>query len=234
MTAKNFRAFLLLSGALVVAGAAADVWLLDRPLPVVQRKLKDSPPTTITQAQLEALLGRIAPALSSEMRSRLGEAVLLEANRAGYDPLFVLAMVSVESGFHMQATSERGARGLVQIMPSTFAWISAREPDVGGDDYETGQDPVVDVRLAVRYFRWLERRFGSRDDALMAYNAGPKRLRQYKLVDEIPDRIKEYPRRVKREYTRFVGLLASNSPVEGSEVLLARAQSSKPVLTVQR
>ena len=223
MKAKNLRGFLVLSAVLVIAGAAGDVWLLDRPLPAAGRKLKDSPPTALTQVQLDALLDKIAPALPSEMREKLAEAVLLEANRAGYDPLFVLALVSVESGFRMQATSERGARGLLQMKPSTFAWISAREPDVGGDDYETGQDPVVDVRLAVRYFRWLERRFGSRDDALMAYNAGPKRLREYKLVDEIPERIKEYPRRVKREYARFVQVLGGR---EGNEILLARVQGS--------
>jgi soluble lytic murein transglycosylase-like protein len=233
MKAKNFRGFLVLLAGLVIAGAAADVWLLDRPLPAAGRKLKDSPSTALTQPQLEALLGRVAPALPAEMREKLGEAVLLEANRAGYDPLFVLALVSVESGFRMQATSERGARGLVQMKPSTFAWISAREPDVGGDDYETGQDPVVDVRLAVRYFRWLERRFGSRDDALMAYNAGPKRLREYKLVDEIPERIKEYPRRVKREYARFVHV-AGEGREESGQVLLARAQSAHAVRTAQR
>jgi soluble lytic murein transglycosylase-like protein len=233
MRAKNFRGFLVLSAGLVIAGAAADVWLLDRPLPAAGRKLKDSPSTTLSQAQLEALLGRVAPALPAEMREKLGDAVLLEANRAGYDPLFVLALVSVESGFRMQATSERGARGLVQMKPSTFAWISAREPDVGGDDYETGQDPVVDVRLAVRYFRWLERRFGSRDDALMAYNAGPKRLREYKLVDEIPERIKEYPRRVKREYARFVHVLGDGRE-ESGQVLLARAQSAQGLRTAQR
>jgi len=233
MKAKNLRGFLVLSAGLVIGGAAADVWLLDRPLPAAGRKLKDSPPTTLTQAQLDALLTRVAPALPSNMREKLGEAVLLEANRAGYDPLFVLALVSVESGFRMQATSERGARGLLQMKPSTFAWISAREPDIGGDDYETGQDPVVDVRLAVRYFRWLERRFGSRDDALMAYNAGPRRLRQYKLVDEIPERIKEYPRRIKREYGRFVQL-AGGAREEGGEVLLARAQGAQGLETAQR
>ena len=231
MKAKTLRGFLVLSAGLVIAGAAADVWLLDRPLPAAGRKLKDSPSTTLTQAQLDALLARVAPALPPDMREKLGEAVLLEGNRAGYDPLFVLALVSVESGFRMQATSERGARGLVQMMPSTFAWISAREPDVGGDDYQTGQDPVVDVRLAVRYFRWLERRFGSRDDALMAYNAGPRRLRQYKLVDEIPERIKEYPRRIKREYARFVQVLGGH---DENEVLLARAQSEKALRTAQR
>jgi soluble lytic murein transglycosylase len=233
MTAANFRGFLVLSAGLVIGGAAGDVWLLDRPLPAAERKIKDSPKPTLSEAQLGSVLAKVAPALPQEMRDKLAEAILLEANRAGYDPLFVLALVSVESSFRMQATSERGARGLVQMKPSTFAWISAREPDIGGDDYETGQDPVVDVRLAVRYFHWLERRFGSRDDALMAYNAGPSRLRQYKLVDEIPERIKEYPRRIKREYTRFVGVL-DVSREEGGEVLLARAQNGHVAVAVQR
>jgi soluble lytic murein transglycosylase len=223
MKMPNLPGLVFLSIAVVAAGAAADVWLLERPLPTVERRIKDSPPRVLTEAQLSTLLAKVAPSLTPDLREKLGEAVLLESNRAGYDPLFVLALVSVESRFRLQVTSDRGARGLVQIMPSTFAWISAREPDIGGDDYETGQDPVVDVRLAVRYFHWLEKRFGTRDDALMAYNAGPKRLRQYKLTDEIPERIKEYPRRIKREYARFVQLLGGGRD-EGGEILLARVQ----------
>ena len=105
------------------------------------------------------------------------------------------------------------------MKPSTFAWISAREPDIGGDDYETGQDPVVDVRLAVRYFRWLELRFGSRDDALMAYNAGPGRMRHYKRVG-IPPAVRAYPRKVMREYERFARLAGRQDP---RDVMLARA-----------
>ena len=109
------------------------------------------------------------------------------------------------------------------MKPSTFASISAREPDVGGDDYETGQDPVVDVRLAVRYFRWLEHRFRSRNHALMAYNAGPKRLQQYEKAGEIPDKLREYPRRVMKEYRRFVRM-ASGGRDPLADVLLARAR----------
>jgi soluble lytic murein transglycosylase-like protein len=65
------------------------------------------------------------------------------------------------------------------------------------------EDPVVDVRLAIRYFRWLEKRFHKRDEALMAYNAGPQRMRVYKRTG-IPDALREYPRRVMKEYQRFV------------------------------
>ena len=208
--------------ALVVAGAAAEVAFLPRAVPKPAEALKDSPRTTLTQPDLEVLLARVGKSLDSDLRKKLADAVLTESARAGYDPLFVLALVAVESRFRMSASSERGASGLMQLKPSTFAWISAREPDAGGEDSATGEDPVVDVRLAVRYFRWLERRFHSRDEALMAYNAGPRRVRQYKRAGgEFPDRLREYPRRVMKEYRRFVRMANGGRDTQG-ELLLAR------------
>ena len=216
------RAILGLCLALVIAGASAEVFLLPRALPGSSERLKGKPRPTMTLKELEGLLGKVARTLDPGLRVKLADAVLTEAARAGYDPLFVLALVSVESRFRLNAASERGASGLMQLKPSTFAWISAREPDVGGDDLASGDDPVVDVRLAVRYLRWLERRFHTRDEALMAYNAGPRRLQQYKRVDEIPERLHEYPRRVMKEYRRFVRIAAGGRDPQ-SDVLLARA-----------
>src|SRR5262249_47445575 len=150
---------------------------------------------------------KVAKTLDSKLRSKLAEAVLTESSRGGLDPLFVLALVSVESRFRISVESERGASGLMQLMPSTFAWIAGREPDIA-DDAQVMEDPVIDVRLAVRYFKWLEHRFHSRDQALMAYNAGPKRVQQYKKSGDFPESLKEYPRRVMKEYQRFVRIQA--------------------------
>jgi soluble lytic murein transglycosylase-like protein len=108
----------------------------------------------------------------------------------------------------------------MQLKPSTFAWIAAREPDLNGDDAAVAEDPVLDVRLAVRYFHWLEKRFDNREDALMAYNAGPRRLARYKHWGSVPDHLREYPRRIAREYQRFVRLTGGDAR---SGVLLARA-----------
>jgi soluble lytic murein transglycosylase-like protein len=219
------RTTLLVCLGLVLAGAVADVWVLERPTVASDRQLKDQPANAMTQPQLEALLVRVAPSLPADIRVKLAEAVLAESSRAGYDPLFILALVSVESRFRLKVASERGAYGLVQLKPSTFAWISAREPDLGGEDLDVADDPVVDVRLAIRYFRWIERRFRTRDEALMAYNAGPKRIKQYRgRLKDIPDTYKEYPRRIKREHARFVRLVGGQSDTADSEVLLARVQ----------
>ena len=208
--------------ALVVAGAASEVAFLPRALPKPPERLKESARKVMTQPELEALLARVGKSLDPDLRTKLAEAVLTESARAGLDPLFVLALVAVESRFRMNANSERGAAGLMQLKPSTFAWISAREPDAGGEDSATGEDPVVDVRLAVRYFHWLERRFHSRDEALMAYNAGPRRVQEYKRAGgEFPDRLREYPRRVLKEYRRFVRMQGGGRDPQ-SDVLLAR------------
>lgn len=215
-------------GGLVLAGAAAEFLLFPRALPKFPESGRVSDkPTVMTKAQMVALLGRVAKSLDPDLRSRLADAVLTESSRGGLDPLFVLSLVAVESRFKVSAESERGAYGLMQMKPSTFAWIAGREPDIA-DDTQVSEDPVVDVRLAVRYFKWLEHRFHSRDEALMAYNAGPKRLQQYQKAGEIPDAVKEYPRRIMREHQRFVRILSSS--VDTSAMLARENKSPEPPL----
>ncbi|MFN2550149.1 MAG: lytic transglycosylase domain-containing protein [Myxococcales bacterium] len=212
MAGRHVRTFAIagICAGFVLAGAAAEVVLLPRALPKTPEAGKGEPLRVMTQAQMEGLLAKVAKNLDSRLRDRLADAVLTESSRGGLDPLFVLALVSVESRFRISVESERGASGLMQLMPSTFAWIAGREPDIA-DDAAVMDDPVIDVRLAVRYFKWLEHRFHSRDEALMAYNAGPKRLMQYKKSGEIPDSLREYARRVMKEYQRFVRIQSGGS-----------------------
>jgi soluble lytic murein transglycosylase-like protein len=219
--------------AVVVAGAAAEVAFRPRPLPVPAQPIKSAQTLQpLTQPEMESILSKVAKTLDEPLRVRLADAVLTESTRAGFDPLFVLALVAVESRFKAQASSDRGAAGLMQLKPSTFAWIAGREPDLDGDDAAVSEDPVLDVRLAIRYFRWLEHRFHSRDDALMAYNAGPKRLLQYKRAGEVPDTLREYPKKVLKEYQRFVRMAGrpsdalartATAPVASADDMLARA-----------
>jgi soluble lytic murein transglycosylase-like protein len=94
------------------------------------------------------------------------------------DPLLVAAVVEVESGFDAAAVSPRGARGLMQIIPSTWRELNpasacrgahappAREP---GCIY----DPVANLAAGTRHLRGLLGRFnGDVLLALAAYNAG--------------------------------------------------------------
>jgi soluble lytic murein transglycosylase len=226
----KFRAALLaICAAVAAAGVAADLTLLDRAPPPAERKLKEQP--RFGKGHLRALLARRAPRLPDELRERLADAILVESARSGYDPIFVLSLVAVESGFRVGAESERGARGLVQLKPSTFAWISAREPDAGGQELLLGEDPVVDLRLAVRYIRWLEKKFKTRDAALMAYNAGPRRAREYLRDGEVPERLRAYVKQIRREHERLAADAALAVPLP--ELPAAAAPAPRPVLLAQ-
>ena len=192
-------------------GIAAELPFLDRPAPPPVAAAAETP--RFTERHLAAVLAKRAPKLDVGLRDRLSDAIQAEANLGGYDPLFVAALVAVESGFRIRAESARGARGLLQLKPSTFAWISARFPDVGGEGLVPGEDPIIDVRLAVRYFRWLDLRFKSRDAALYAYNAGPSRAARYVRSGEAPDRVKDYARQVRREHEKLVKLADKIAPL---------------------
>ena len=220
MAARNARiAVAVVCVCLAVGGTLTVLLRMPPTAPSAPKAEQDPGKAPLSQAKLEVLLGRVARSLDPKLRAKLAEAVLTESARAGYDPLFILGLVSVESSFRTHVSSERGAYGLMQLQPSTFAWIAGREPDIG-DGAAVSEDPVIDVRLAIRYYRWLEKKFPRRDEALMAYNAGPGRLRHYKRVG-IPRAVRAYPRKVMREYQRFAKMAGAGQDPRG--VILARA-----------
>ena len=150
-------------------------------------------------ASLDRVLERKMPHADPADRLRLAEAILDEARHAAVDPFFVMALIAVESGFKHEAESHRGARGLMQMLPSTLQSEVERSEIEGEID-----DPVTHVRAGVRYYRRLLRAFGSHDMALMAYNAGPNRILKYLKQDApIPSSIQAYARRVGHEFSRL-------------------------------
>jgi soluble lytic murein transglycosylase-like protein len=78
-------------------------------------------------------------------------------------PLSMLVAVGeVESNLRVDARSEAGARGLLQLLPSTAAALQLNI-----------DDPEANVLGGARYLRQMLDRFSSTDLALAAYNAGP-------------------------------------------------------------
>jgi soluble lytic murein transglycosylase-like protein len=84
------------------------------------------------------------------------------ARDADLPPAMLYAVAKIESNLHPDALSSAGARGLLQVMPST-----ARSLDLDPDE------PQSNVLAGARYLRQLLDRFDSTDLALAAYNAGP-------------------------------------------------------------
>jgi soluble lytic murein transglycosylase len=152
-------------------------------------------------AIIDAVLAKRAPAFGLTLRAQLGQAIAEESGRAGYDPLLVLAIIDVESDFLEGAVSDKGARGLMQIKPSTLHFLAEKQ-GLRLSREEVASDPALCVRLGIRYLRNLHDRFGDLDLALMAYNAGPDRIRQAMRENEL-DVFRRYPRAVRRDFRRF-------------------------------
>jgi len=134
-------------------------------------------------------------------RRRLAAAITEEAQLAGYDPLLVLALIEVESHFKLDAVSEKGAMGLMQIRPQTLEYL-ARRANLKLPLQEIQADPTLCVRLGLRYLRDLHERFGDFDLALMAYNAGPRRIRMAQESRKLSV-YEKYPREIKRVFARM-------------------------------
>jgi len=86
------------------------------------------------------------------------------------DPFIVKAIIMAESNYNPKAVSNKGAIGLMQLMPKT-----ARELGV-----KNSFDPVQNIDGGVRYFKMLLGRYkGNVKLALAAYNAGSAKVQAY-------------------------------------------------------
>lgn len=124
---------------------------------------------------------------------RLASTVVEEARRHDFDPALVLAVMHVESLYDTYAVSNKDALGLMQILPSTGAWIAERR-GIAWRGPQTLFDPYTNVRIGVAYLRQLTDRYGSIRTALVAYNWGPGRIDR-RLRSGVP---------LPREYARLV------------------------------
>lgn len=93
--------------------------------------------------------------------------------RFGIPEQWIWAVMRVESAGRIDATSPVGAMGLMQVMPGTWANLTARH-GLGGNAY----DPRANIMAGAAYLRDMHDRYGS-PGFLAAYNAGPGRYEQY-------------------------------------------------------
>lgn len=97
------------------------------------------------------------------------------------DRALIYALVRRESWFDPRAKSNRGARGLMQLMPRTATYI-ADSKQFRGDGADALYEPEVNLALGQKYVRYLlDRREigGNLLYALAAYNSGPGNLRKW-------------------------------------------------------
>ena len=95
--------------------------------------------------------------------------VVEASQRFGVPVAWINAVMAVESRGLLQATSPKGAMGLMQLMPATWADMRSKL-GLGSDPY----DPHDNILAGAAYLRELYDRFGP-GGFLSAYNAGPER-----------------------------------------------------------
>jgi soluble lytic murein transglycosylase len=133
-------------------------------------------------------------------------------------------VIYVESRFRDQ-TSHAGAKGLMQIMPSTADYIAGKS---GGTEFEQGDlaTPQINIAYGSWYLRYLlEHYHGNTILALAAYNAGEGKVdewwrsaadrgERFRVADHIPfpetrayvGKVLSARRAYRREYAKELGL----------------------------
>jgi hypothetical protein len=108
-------------------------------------------------------------------------------------PALVRAVMATESNFNPRALSNKGAQGLMQLMPETAAEMFVND----------AFDPKQNIHGGVRYLRVLANIFnGDMVQIVAAYNAGPEAVRRAGGIPVIAE-TQEYVRRVLRLYFSY-------------------------------
>ncbi|MDR1389954.1 MAG: lytic transglycosylase domain-containing protein [Treponema sp.] len=112
------------------------------------------------------------------------ELIEKNAEDTGLQPAVYYGLIRTESAFIPAIASRAGAVGLAQLMPATARETAAMVKRQGGPDYTTGSidltDPNINVYLGAVYLKSLRDDLGSPMLALLAYNAGPSRIRRFR------------------------------------------------------
>ena len=96
------------------------------------------------------------------------------AQRFGIPASWIRAVMGAESAGDSRAVSPKGAMGLMQIMPATWAELSLRH-GLGSDPFS----PRDSILAGAAYLRAMHDRYGSVALMLAAYNAGPARTDEH-------------------------------------------------------
>ena len=124
------------------------------------------------------------------VQGRYGQFIRTAAERYSLDPELIRAVIKVESSFNPFAVSEKGAMGLMQLMPGTAEEMHVRAPFEASDNIMGGS----------RYLRKLLNLFeGDLRLGLAAYNAGPNKVLENGRIPKIPE-TEQYVEKVLREY----------------------------------
>src|SRR5256886_11143943 len=124
-----------------------------------------------------------APPLPRDDRGTYAREIADASGRYAVPERLIWAVIRAESGFDPRAQSDKGAQGLMQLMPRTASILGVRD----------SFNPRENIDAGVRHLRALLMRFEYNVRlAVAAYNAGERAVVAYGDVPPYPERSEEH------------------------------------------
>lgn len=136
--------------------------------------------------------------LPQETVGDIAASIHAASGRYKLPPEMILAVIRIESSFDINALSDKGAVGLMQILPSTAMEI-ARDLRMEWRGEQILRDPQANIEMGAYYLTKLLGQFNSLSIALAAYNHGPGRIAE--LSEAKADLPMDYAEKVLSHYT---------------------------------
>jgi hypothetical protein len=185
--------------------------------------------------EAEARIVELFPDKIQKKVKRVIRPVLVLCEKHQLDPFWVLSVMWTESHFKHEATSKKGARGLMQLMPQTYMETLSEMKEKGiflesdrGEDYlryqygqafyDLGYSQLVsklrNLEVGIYYLKGLLDSFNNNHYyATVAYNMGPYWTKS-QLKNNLPvGKKNHYLNKVLRNYYHITKTLSQNSNV---------------------
>jgi soluble lytic murein transglycosylase-like protein len=135
-----------------------------------------SPGSRFSTADLELFRpAGVKPFATELLPQRYVEMILQLSNKHEVSWQLVAAVIRAESNFHTRATSNRGARGLMQLTPRTASRYKVAPHEL--------YDPYKNIEAGIRHLKMLIDRYpGNLDFAIAAYNTGEFAVDRYRGI----------------------------------------------------
>lgn len=144
-------------------------------------------------------------------QSKYNEIIVAAAKKFDVDAALVSAVIKAESDYNPRIVSNKGARGLMQLMPATAKRFGVTN----------SFDPEENIHAGTRYLRWLLKTFdGNADLAVAAYNAGEGNVWKYEGVPPF------------RETVNYINRIAKHIRRAIEQEVIPRDVQTTPVMAV--
>jgi len=147
------------------------------PTEAIEKKVESKPIIETNTNEIKELESSLKEAV--ELKSKIDlraqsanvdELIETFGEKYGIDSDFIKAIIKQESGFNVNATSKKGAMGLMQLMPKTAESLGVLD----------AYNPSQNIEGGVKYLKSLLEKYGdNKEMALAAYNAGPGAVKKY-------------------------------------------------------